>query len=141
MIHAICRRVALFSLVLLVFSESAEAKVERYCRVSYETQVGWSDEHLDEVTFVTGYELNQATKKFSFDGYAKYALVWFAKDEVAINEIDTFAITGLEVTPDGFKNMFLVGRAVKGDQVNSDGDRHWRIHAKELIQFIDPRAR
>jgi hypothetical protein len=128
------------AMALFLQSEIAEARVARYCLVSYETRQGWSEEKLHDVTFQTGRELNAATKSSRFDMFDKYALVWFAQDQVAIIRLSGFVIAGSEFSADNFRNMFLITDSVEGEQVNGNGERKWRLRAKQSFKFIDPRA-
>lgn len=133
-------RSLLVILVALIPVEAA-ARVSRLCKVSYETRAGWSEEVTTEVTFMTGQELNRATRSWDFEHYANYALIWFARDQVAIMKIDKFAIgVGSEFDNEDFRSLFQFASDVDADQVNGNRETRWRINAKNYIQFIDPRA-
>ena len=128
------------SVVLALSTRMAEARIVRYCQVSYETREGWSIEYLHEVTFQSGTELNTATKSLQFSSFENYALVWYAPDQVAIIKLGAFLVTGREFLPRHFRQMFLISESVEGEQVNVRGERNWRIKGKEFFKFIDPRT-
>lgn len=116
-------------------------RLTRLCKASYETRDGWSPEVLVEVQFVTGNQLNQAAKTFSYGQFSNYALIWFDVGQVAILECQEplFGV-GNEFRNDEFRNLFLIADTADFEQVNSDHARKWRIKGKEFFRFIDPRA-
>jgi len=130
---------ALVSLSLFVPSP-AVAAVRRLCKVSYQTQYGWSSEHTMEVAFVTGMELNEAMHSFRFAGFSTYALLWFDPGEVAILKLAGFFIrSGDTFTAEDFRNLYYIKSTANFTQVNANYSRQWRIKAKDYISFIDPR--
>ena len=126
------------ALALLVCS--VDGRVSRTCKVSYETRDGWSEEYKREVEFLTGEELNKATRSFKYDMLSHYALVWFAKDEVAILKLEELLYVRGEFKNEDFKKLFALQDSTKCSQVNSEEKRVWRIKAKDFLSFIDPRA-
>jgi hypothetical protein len=132
---------SLIVVLVALLPVDAVARVSRLCKVSYETRLGWSQEVNTEVTFMTGRELNRATKSWNFENYANYALIWFANDQVAIMKIDKlFFGIGPEFDNEDFRGLFQFVSDVEADQVNGDRDTRWRIKAKSSVRFIDPRA-
>jgi hypothetical protein len=126
---------------LLSVVDSVEARVSRYVKVSYEARYGWSDPHLMEVTFLKGRELNAAMRTYEFDSFSTYALLWFAQDQVAIVKIDRMVFgAGSEFDGDDFERLFQIFSDAEAVQVNGNGDRRWKLTAKEGFKFIDPRA-
>jgi hypothetical protein len=133
-------RLLIFILILQIVPLALNAEVRRLCKVSYETEDGWSDEHTVEVTFTTGRELNKATKSFNYSGYSNYCLIWFAQDEVAILEIDAIVYgVGSEFESDDFQKLFRFSTEIDCKQINGSSEKRWRIKAKEYLRFIDPR--
>jgi hypothetical protein len=120
----------------------AQAEVRFLCEVSYQTLAGWSDGRIVEVTFASGKELNSKTRTLEFDIFANYAMIWFGAGQVAILKHDGFSISpGPAFDVADFKRMFLISQTEQFEQVNSEYERRWRIRAKDLIRFIDPRVR
>ena len=134
----------IISIILIVFismSQFADASVRRIVKVSYETQYGYSDEYKMEVTFLTGQELNKATKTYDYDMFDNYILIWFKEDKVAILKIDDIIIrVNQKFDSDDFKRAFQIISEKYATQVNSQYKRKWKIEAKDIIRWIDPRV-
>lgn len=127
-------------LVLCISSFASIAEVRRICKVQYQTEDGWSKEYTVEVTFITGRELNAATKSYNYSSYSNYCLIWFDKGQVAILEITDFlSSVGEDFDPEDFRNTFNFRTQIDCKQTNSEEKRKWRIIAKTLLGFIDPR--
>jgi hypothetical protein len=132
----------LIGLLFCSLPSPAFARVSRFCNVSYETRVGWSEEARAELTFLTGAELNRATRTYDFNFYSVYALLWFDKGEVAIMEYTGVVFgVGQEFRSDDFRRLFQLLPEADFRQVNSQRDVNWRIKARLLFRFIDPRER
>jgi len=128
-------------ILLALLSQAADAAVRRFCLVAYQTNRGWSEEFRVEVTFLTGQELNQATRTFEYGLFDKYALIWFEKDEVAILKIEDIMVgVGSEFTATDFQRQFLIISEKEATQVNSRSNRKWKINAKSGVQWVDPRV-
>jgi hypothetical protein len=133
-------RILVFILILQIIPLALNAEVRRLCKVSYETEDGWSDEHIVEVTFSSGRELNKATKSFNYSPYSNYCLIWFAQNEVAILEIDAVVFgVGSEFESDDFRKLFRLSTEIECKQINGSSEKQWRIKAKDYFRFIDPR--
>jgi hypothetical protein len=131
----------LWFVLLIIFPFTLQAYISRICKVSYETRDGWSSEYLMEVNFLTGRELNKATKSFDYSSFSNYVLLWFDEGEVAILELDDFLIgVGEEFDNEDFQRLFQFQTTADFKQVNSLYERKWRIRAKDFITFIDPRG-
>ena len=101
----------------------------------------WSDETLVEVEFLTGRQLNRATRSYKFEAYSNYALIWFSQEEVAILKCKEFLLgVGDAFDNDAFRKLFYLRETAEFDQVNSKYPRQWRIRGKDYFRFIDPRA-
>jgi hypothetical protein len=135
--------VTAFVLAVGLLPGSAGAEVRRICKVSYETQAGWSQEVAVEVRFATGRELNRATKSSNYKILSRYALIRFVNNEVAILE-STGTLLGVDdaFDNDDFVRMFRLLGEQTFRQVNetSGGQRLWKIKARDFTKFIDPRA-
>ena len=135
------RHIAVSLLIVFVFAADASARVSRICKVAYETQLGRSEDHRIEVTFMTGRELNRATRSYDYESFANYALIWFRDGEVVILKLERLAFgIGAEFDNEDFVRFFRIISDTEGDQVNAPSGRRWRIKAKDFIRFIDPRA-
>lgn len=137
----VIKTVFAFGMAMAIFPVNASARVTRFCEVAYETRLGWSDDVKTEVTFMTGRELNRATRTYDFEFYSNYALIWFAQGQVAIMRLDniTFGV-GSEFDNEDFQRMFRLFGSSEAQQVNGDRPMKWRITAKKFLRFIDPRA-
>lgn len=128
------------TVILLILALNVYPSVRRICKVSYESEMGFSKEYVLEVTFATGNELNKATGSYLFKIYDNYALIWFDEGEVAILELDSVVLgVGEEFDSEDFKRVFYLLGETKATQVNSDSERTWKIKAKEFFKWIDPR--
>lgn len=135
------RSVFLFLLLLVSISSYSEAAVRRICKVSYETSSGWSQQFKVEVTFMTGDELNSATRSYQFFSFDNYALIWFDKSQVAIlKNTDLMFVSNQKFSADDFKDNFDLFSEKGATQVNSDTKRAWKIEAKDFYSWIDPRV-
>lgn len=101
-------------------SFASYAKYVQTCTVKYATQDGWSDKYTVEVTFNTGFELNQATNSFSYDGSALYAVIFWKNSKATIIKINGYTSCGTEAT----KSCCTFYNDVKGK--DQDG-REWDI--------------
>jgi hypothetical protein len=93
------------------------------------------------VEFMTGTELNSATRSYNYDSYKKYCLLWFSNGGVAINEIADYFLCGYEFDDVAFRSLFDIRSSIQCVQINSQDDEApvWRITAKTFSgDFIDP---
>lgn len=133
--------ISIFLIVFIFMSQFADGSVRRIVEVSYATQYGYSDKYRMEVIFLTGRELNKASKTYDYDMFDNYALIWFKEGEVAILKIDDIIIVvGQEFDADDFKRAFQIISEKSATQVNSRYKRKWKIDAKDIIHWIDPRV-
>ncbi|MSU62638.1 MAG: hypothetical protein EXS31_09605 [Pedosphaera sp.] len=134
-------RILCFIVLVLFCTASSQAAVRRLCLVSYEKQIGYSDEVKVEVNFVTGKELNKATKSFDYDSFENYALVWFKEGEVAILKIDEIVLgVGAEFTNEDFKKLFRIMGECDAVQVKRKSPRKWKLKGKDFLRWVDPRV-
>ena len=105
---------------LLCFSWGAEAKYRRTATVKYQKQYGWSKLYTVEVNFMSGHELNIATKTISYDAISVYAIIFWSQDQVTIIKLKTFLACGFEVTKECIDDfmMDLQGFDQDGDKWN-----------------------
>jgi hypothetical protein len=89
------------------------------------TENGWSKKYTVDVTFLTGNELNQATKTFDYSTYSVYGVVFWDKGQATIIKISTTLFCGMETDKSCIQNA--VGN-IKG--IDQDGDE-WKICASD----------
>lgn len=136
------RRIGLLVLFTFCFTLASFATVRRVCYVQYAIGYGWSQVYTMQVEFMTGMELNNATRSYSYDGYKRYCLLWFSNGGVAINEISDGFLCGYEFDDDAFRSLFYFRYSTQCVQINSQADEApvWRITAKTYSgEFVDTR--
>ena len=91
---------------------------------------------------MTGGELNKVTNSFAYLSTSNYALIWFAKDKVAILQLDNLLLVmDGEFDNKDFKKLFQLLGETTARQVNSTSGRKWKIRGKDiLLKWIDPRV-
>lgn len=95
-----------------------------------------------KVVFATGKKMNDFSDSFDYDHFGHYAVLRFDDDKVAILKIEDVLIgVGNTFEADDFKNQFRIISEKKATQVNGRGGRKWKIEAKDLVRWIDPRVR
>lgn len=85
-------------LAILILCGMTSAKYTQTSKVKYKTNYGWSDYYTVEVTFVSGTELNRATRSLDYDGFSTYAVVFWDKGQASVIKISSYTGCGLEVT-------------------------------------------
>ena len=134
------RKIILFILLLLSFN-SVDASIKRYMDVQYETENGWSKKYRMEVSFMSASELNKATKTYSYGLYKYYAIIWFKDGGCAIIDLKVTIASDNIITDNTIRNIFIINSHKDGVQINDEYETKWRITAKALGQFIDPRIK
>lgn len=104
----------------------SEAKYRRIAKVKYQADYGWSKIYTVEVTFLSGFELNSATKTFNYSSYSVYAVIFWGNNEASVIKLSTILLCGTEVTRDCIENTLLDLQGY--DQV---GDK-WNICIKDF---------
>jgi len=80
----------LILIILLALSVNAEAKFTGTFDICYLTREGWSKYYTVDVTFMTGYELNTATRTYDYDIYKTYATVFWGQGQATIIKVSTY---------------------------------------------------
>lgn len=120
----------LIGFILLTLPLNLFAAWQATCGVSYETQSGYSSDYSMAVTFLTGRELNKATKTFDYDYFAVYAAIWFREGEVALVRLDhVFFGVGEIFDEEDFIRSFRIITSVEGKDQQG---KHWRIKTKKF---------
>jgi len=118
----------LICLILLITTVSfVSAKCKRRCEVSYSTNNGWSKKYNVEVTFLTGWELNTATKNYKYSMTDVYAIIFWGDDKATIIKLSSILVCGNEVNCSCISNSTtdLKGRDQDGDE--------WKICTSDII--------
>lgn len=68
---------------------SSDVKRENIC-AKYQTQSGWSKGYSIEANIMKGSELNRRTGRYSYDSFATYAIIFWAKDQASIIKLSNF---------------------------------------------------
>jgi hypothetical protein len=112
----------IITLVLLLSFNLSFAKYRQTCAVRYSTEDGWSKKYIVDVTFMSGFELNQATSSYRYSSYSVYALIFWGRDEVTIIKLSSYVLCGYEV------DRNCIAAASLSDLKGSDqDDDQWRI--------------
>jgi hypothetical protein len=89
------------SLVILftfILNFSVQAKYTRTVKVKYQKQYGWSKLYTVDVTFMTGYEMNQATRTYDYNMYSVYGVIFWGDGQASIIQLSSYLICGTVVT-------------------------------------------
>jgi len=115
------KRIFLFITLMIFAIGIANAKYVQTCKIKYKKEYGWSKYYTVDVTFMSGTELNNATRTFDYDGFSTYAIIFWDKDEATVIKISSFTGCGTEVKKSCITNkvMNLEGK----DQQN----RKWEV--------------
>jgi len=114
-------------LALLIFpAMNALAAYREPCRVSYETEDGWSRKYDVECTYMTGFELNTATSTFNYQGFSTYAVVFWSQNQASVIRLTNTFFCGME-TSDGCVTSFSTVRGV------DKPGRTWKVCLQDQI--------
>lgn len=89
------RRTLLALSLWAVVSGPAYASYVQTSKVRYETNSGRSQWYEVDVTFVTGNELNTATRSYRFAGFDKYAVIFWGEGQATIIKLGGFFVCGM----------------------------------------------
>lgn len=119
------KKIFIMLLILLLNVLYTYAKYTQTCKVKYKRQYDWSNYLTVDVTFMSGVELNNATKTYKYDSYSTYGIIFWDKDEASIIKVSSFTGCGSEVTKSCITNKTL---NLEGeDQVG----KNWQICTKD----------
>lgn len=88
----------LFTIILLAVCLNTNAKFRQIVEVKYQKQYGWSKYYTVEATFMTGYELNQATQTYDYTSYSTYCVIWWGQGQCTIIKLG-YVSCGYEAQP------------------------------------------
>ncbi|MBT7826143.1 MAG: hypothetical protein HN600_06070 [Bacteroidetes bacterium] len=118
------KKIILILLVILVYTASVNAKYTQTCKVKYKKNYGWSDYYTVNVIFMSGMELNKATRTYNYESYSTYATIFWGKDEASVIKLSSYTGCGSEVTKSCIDNKVM---NLEGE--DQDG-RDWEICTK-----------
>lgn len=108
-------------ILLFIISSTICGKCRREAEVKYKTSVGWSKWYSVEPIFLTGFELNKATKTFNYNSTSNYCVIFWANNEATIIKIKTLLLCGIELDCNCLANTIL---DLEG--LDQEGDE-WKI--------------
>ncbi len=115
------RRALFLILIALFFSFNTHARYTKTSKLKYKTDYSWSDYYTVDVIFMSGSELNRATKTFKYDSFTTYAIIFWKNDEATIIKISSFTGCGTEVNESCIINKVT---NLEGEDQNGRG---WEI--------------
>lgn len=115
------KKVLFFIFLFLFQCIDVEAKYSQSCVVRYMTSSGWSKKYTVDVNFLTGHELNNATKTYNYSMYSVYAVIFWNKGQASVIKISNYTVCGLEVTKSCIVNTY---GDIKGRDQDDD---EWKI--------------
>ena len=101
------RKSLLIIVLCFSFTGIVNAKYVQTCKVKYQKKYGWSDYYTVQVTFMSGNELNKATKTFNYDAFSTYGIIFWDNDEASVIKISSFTGCGMEVSQRCIENVVL----------------------------------
>ena len=102
-------------------NQGASVKYTQSCVVRYLSSDGWSKRYSVNVTFISGLRLNEATRSFDYESFAKYALIFWGEGQATIIRISTFLACNTDISRECITNT--IGDIEGKDQE----DRDWKI--------------
>ncbi len=88
------KRLQFALLVWLLMAAPSTAEHVQTSKVRYAAGYGMSQWYTVDVTFLTGTELNRATRTFDYDGFGKYAVVFWGEGQAAVIKVENFLVCG-----------------------------------------------
>lgn len=88
-------------------------------------EYGWSKKYTVEITFLTGFELNQATGTSNYRTSSVYATIFWDQGEATIILVNTILLCGFEVNCNCIDNSFIDLQGYDQD------DDKWNICLKD----------
>jgi len=96
-------------------------KYTQSCVVKYLTEDGWSKKYTVDVTFISGYRLNEATQSSNYSTFSKYAVIFWAENQSSVIKLSTFLPCDTDVYRECVVNVI-------GDIRGQDQEeRDWKI--------------
>ena len=131
-------------LLILVLTSFAVGRVEVICDVQRATSgssFSGAETVRRSVDFMTGRELNRATRTYAYGAFSRYALLWFSQAEVAILEHTGFASVTGDFEISDVKRIFGTFGYADFQQINGSSRVNYRITCRSWGRWIDPLIR
>ncbi|MDY0142408.1 MAG: hypothetical protein RBR97_11005 [Bacteroidales bacterium] len=115
------KKIIILFVCLVILALDANAKYTQTCKAKYKRNYDWSEYYTLDITFMSGSELNKATKTYKYESYSTYAIIFWDKDEATIIKITSYTGCGTEVKQNCITNKVsnLIGEDQQG--------RSWEI--------------
>lgn len=107
--------------VFLSLGFFSDAKYVQTCKIKYKTNYEWSKYYTVEVNFLTGSELNSATRTFNYQAFSVYAVVFWGNDQASVVKISSILMCGNEVSKECIINSLT---NLKGEDQQG---KNWEI--------------
>ena len=110
----------IFSVTFVLICIASYGKYVQTCQAKYKTEYGWSKKYTVDVTFMTGSELNMATRTFKYNSFSVYGIIFWDDDEATVIKLKNFTTCGTEVDKTCITSVFgdLKGSDQDGDEWN-----------------------
>jgi hypothetical protein len=117
-------KVVLATAMFFTSAVSADARYVQSVKARYQTADGQSEWYVLDVTFMTGLELNTATRTMNYDSLGgRYAIIFWSEGQASVIKLDGVSFCGIN-----FTNACL---NVIGNMEGSDQAGHkWEICAQ-----------
>ena len=119
------RKLTILLIAIFVLSSNVEAKYVQTAKAKYKKEYGWSQYYTVEITFISGYELNKATRTYDYSAYSIYAVIFWDRDQASVIKFSTFTGCGTEV------NKSCIVNTVTNLEGKDQRDVKWEICVKD----------
>jgi hypothetical protein len=128
------------STTLLLLGISVNAKLVRYCQVSYKNSNQWSRTKVIEILFLTGKELITKTGDENYNQSSVYCVVLNEKNNENGDDVveldDPLLAVGDTFDEEDFVNAYRFKPQLDGTQTVDNQRISWKITGKEDDQFV-----
>jgi hypothetical protein len=90
------KTVLVLTILGLVAASTAYGKERAEICAKYRTSSGWSQAYKVDATIIKGYELNQATGSYSYQGYDTYVVIFWDQDEASVIQMESPYVTYMD---------------------------------------------
>lgn len=118
------KRIAVLLFLIFLIASPAGAKYVQTAKAKYQTSYQWSQYYTVEVSFLTGKELNDSTRSFSYNAFSVYAVIFWGPGQASVIQLSGIFTCGLQTNQSCIQNVFsnLEGQDQEG--------RNWEICTK-----------
>lgn len=110
--------------VLALLAPPASARYVQTGKARYAAESGDSDWYTVDITFVTGGELNSATRTLDYRPFSNYAVIFWSEHEASVIELSNTIICGSE-----FEKTCLPFTRVHGED---QAGREWDLCISDI---------